>query len=387
MLPLLYDMSLPETSLPRELDLLNARIAVLGCRGCGKTSLSARWCRGSTPLPESDAYNIGEDIFRRKMLYPALVGSKNFSEYNMMQLHLISNIVEFELEKVQKEYQNAVVAANASVPHQEDGKDIFEAHVLDGADAMQADYSELVALQMGQVDGFMLCFDVTSQESVETVVLLHRQICKLRGDQIPMVLCALKSDVGPEERIIDLRQVADLCDELQLDMDTSFFEVSALEEFGVHEAFYKLLRDIDSHKEALRKKRAAIDEEVLSGGSSALQSTLVDSEKRSSTFSPTKVATGSSWPKSSVSSGGKTVSTGSSRKPSRNLESRDNSTQLAKLSEDSSVQADDTSDTEKCSSGVTPEKARSLQMSQPHNTEKSKAKKRDKAFSCGCVIC
>ncbi|SCU93915.1 LAFA_0F18910g1_1 [Lachancea sp. 'fantastica'] len=385
MVPLLYDMNPAEMSTPRELDLSNARIAVLGSRGCGKTTLCARWCRGSAPLPESDAYNYGEELFCRKILYPALMSSKSYSEYYAMQLSLMRDLLESELEKV----QNYPSCHEAAMDELDDyGQDIVKVQVLDGADAMQADYSELAALQMNQVDGFMLCFDVRSPESVETVELLHRQIWKLRGEKVPLVLCALKSDIELEDRAIELRQVAEMCDELQLDMDTAFFEVSALEQFGVHECFYKMLRDIDSHKELLRKERVAAEEELVSGVSSGVQGLSSDSELARSTMSPTKMVTASSWARSSLSSsGGKTMVTGASSKATSRSESRDNSARLAKLSEDSSLQGDGRSETDKSFNAVISEKARSLQMSLPCNTNKKADQKRKNKSSCGCVIC
>ncbi|SCU86844.1 LAME_0D07866g1_1 [Lachancea meyersii CBS 8951] len=368
MVALLYDMEMPEANGPREMDLATSRIAVLGARKCGKTWLCNRWCRGSLPLPDADDVDIGEDIFSRKILYPALANSNSCSEYSLLQLHMISNLLECEK-------QNEDCTKESQVPSETPKKDVTDVQVLDGADAMQADYSEVVALQIKQTDGFVLCIDVTNPESVENIELLHRQLCKLRGDKIPIVLCALKSDLEQDEKVVDLDQIVELCDDLQLDMDKSFFEVSALEDFGVQEVFYKVLRDIDLYKDWLRKERMLGTEEPSQSVSTP------------STASLAKVSSISSFAKSSyLPSATKTIY----KKSANDLALRSNSNPLAKLSETSSTELRTASEKDVNSERYLAGKARKAQSKQPSkspNFTNTKDGKRKHSFPCGCVIC
>ncbi|SCV05536.1 LANO_0H09648g1_1 [Lachancea nothofagi CBS 11611] len=338
---LLYALDQLAQGIPRDQDLTTSRIAVIGDRGCGKTSFTARWCHGGLPLLKCPDISTVEDIYHRSIYYPALTGSSNYNEYSKLQLHLLSNVVEFCETGLSDS-----LGDREPIP-QSRRNDILDVEVLEGADFEQADYSELATLQINQTDGFMLCFDVTRAESLEYVRLLYRQIWKIRGDDVPIVICAMKSDVFHEEREVELRQVAELCDELQLHMDETFFEVSAFEDYGIHESFYRILGDIEAHKKMLRDQRKLKDDEITQCG---LSEKLATFDKAPSFMAP-----------------------------------RDDSNQTTKIALDESPQTSvtpESADTEKYSQYSHSRKERSRQMALPQKSETNK-----RAFSCGCVIC
>ncbi|SCU88062.1 LADA_0E07954g1_1 [Lachancea dasiensis] len=247
----------PEKALPRELDLSTSRIAVVGDRGCGKTWVAVRWCYGSLKLLNLADTGGAEDIHSRKIYYQPLVKSQNYLEHSRLQLDLLTNLVEVELLKSNEVAHVSEGAADSDATSQDCDVDVLNVQVLEGLNFEQSDYIELKAVQIKQTDGFLLCYDVTNLQSFQYIKLIYRQIRKLRGDDVPILVCALKSDLLLTEGAVDMPHVAELCDELQVDMDREYLELSALEDFGVNEAFYRLLKDIDAHKEQLRKRQSA----------------------------------------------------------------------------------------------------------------------------------
>ncbi|CUS23681.1 LAQU0S11e01882g1_1 [Lachancea quebecensis] len=282
---LLYDLSPPQNAVPREFDLSSSRIALVGDRGCGKTSLALRWCYGSLHSTGAREHLASEDICHRCFLRPALRQSRSWAEYFELQMRLRSNFSgdgpgvgrSASIDSTATSQSGSGLGADNNTAANElrlRHKDTLDVQVLEGADFEQIDYSELAALQAFQTDGFMLCFDVTSAKSFETVQLMYQQVWKLRGDDVPMVLCALKADVAQEDRAVGPEQIAEFCDELQIDIDVSFFEVSAFEDFNINESFYRLLRDIELRKDSLRRTRLASKDMVSEESGTMTATTL-----------------------------------------------------------------------------------------------------------------
>lgn len=240
---------------------------MVGERGCGKTTLALRWCYGNVARAETQELMEGNEILHRKFYRPALRQSPSWMRYLELQMAMRGEPASVELRRsetvVEDEAENSW------------GKDALDVQVLEGADFEQADYSELAALQTLQTDGFMLCLDLGNARSLENLRLIYERVWKLRGDEVPVVLCALKADLPEEEQEIYPAQIAEFCDELRLDMDTMYFEVSAVEEFGMNESFYALLRGIESHKRTLRHESKRALSRTVSGTPRSVTSTTL----------------------------------------------------------------------------------------------------------------
>lgn len=233
----LYNLSAGGDQIPREFDYSTSRIAVMGAPKCGKSSLIVRWVHG---FYDPKALDYVEDIYHKHVHYPALVRSSTSKEYKMKELQLKSHSIEG--------------ICNASLdgwPMCSDRRSgALDVQVLDGQNLELIDYSELRSLQIKQTDGFILCFDISEPDTLEDIPNYLRHIWHLKDRDVPVVLCATKTDSQTVN--INMERVIEICEELDINFENCFFETSALEDFGISEAFFRTLVLIEESKRNLR---------------------------------------------------------------------------------------------------------------------------------------
>ncbi|SCU86679.1 LAMI_0D03158g1_1 [Lachancea mirantina] len=218
-----------------------ANITVMGDKGSGKSSLILRWvCKYFDP-----SVDHVDELHERSVCYSALVGSDSPRQYDALQLEL---------------------KCNMGGPEERKSHATMKVQVLDGPNLEVIDYSELSNLQTMQTDGFVVCFESTNPESLESVPAYVSHIWQLRGEGVPIVLCATKTDLVSQRSVTE-SAVAMVCDELGLDYEHSYFETSALENHGIKQAFYRLLVQIDEQKRAALEAKQAVAPSAASAAS------------------------------------------------------------------------------------------------------------------------
>ncbi|AGO11323.1 AaceriACR066Cp [[Ashbya] aceris (nom. inval.)] len=231
-----------ENALPREYDLAQARICVMGHGGCGKSSLVLRWLHGLESTLEPGT--LAEDLYHKRVNYEALHLSRSQNEYR----DLCANPRRLSLDARRAPHNVNPLDAPLVVRHHE-----LDVQLLDTAGVDPSDYSAIRRLQVEQADGFVLCCDYTNEDSLGTLQLLHRYIVSLRGDDVPIVVSCCKCDLE-EDRTVFLSDVQQIAREFELPAD-AVIETSAHENVGVDELFFSLLQRIDCYKEAMRAER------------------------------------------------------------------------------------------------------------------------------------
>eukprot|EP01125_Pyxidicula_operculata_P001276 TRINITY_DN1117_c0_g1_i1.p1 TRINITY_DN1117_c0_g1~~TRINITY_DN1117_c0_g1_i1.p1 ORF type:complete len:140 (+),score=44.90 TRINITY_DN1117_c0_g1_i1:289-708(+) len=104
-------------------------------------------------------------------------------------------------------------------------------------------------------EGIMLIYSLTSRNSFADLDTLMEQIQRVRDvdslTEVPLVLLANKCDLEPERQV-----TKEEGSELAKKIGASFFEGSAKERINVDEAFFQLVRNIRSIREAAAPKDA-----------------------------------------------------------------------------------------------------------------------------------
>jgi|UniRef100_A0A914PT33 Ras-related protein R-Ras2 len=94
-------------------------------------------------------------------------------------------------------------------------------------------------------DGFLLVFSITSRETLDYVVKLHRHIDRLRDrDNFPMILIGNKCDLN-DERQISMEEASTVARELNV----PYLECSAKFRKNVDQAFHDLARLVRKFRE------------------------------------------------------------------------------------------------------------------------------------------
>ncbi|KAI1638687.1 ras small monomeric GTPase [Biscogniauxia mediterranea] len=116
--------------------------------------------------------------------------------------------------------------------------------VLDTAG--QEEYAAMREQYMVNGEGFMLVFSITSQESLDEIHALHRQILRVKGKQegehFPVVLVGNKCDLE-HERVVTREKAERSAAEFKC----PYIETSAKSRINVEEAFYDVVREIRNY--------------------------------------------------------------------------------------------------------------------------------------------
>lgn len=94
-------------------------------------------------------------------------------------------------------------------------------------------------IRLGQ--GYILAYSISSKNSFEEVPRFREQILRVKdSDQIPMILCGNKCDLGDNERKVTKTEA----EEMAKTWGIPFFETSALAKINVEELFFTLVREV-----------------------------------------------------------------------------------------------------------------------------------------------
>ncbi|KAI1339519.1 ras small monomeric GTPase [Xylariaceae sp. FL0016] len=122
-----------------------------------------------------------------------------------------------------------------------------ELALLDVLDtAGQEEYAAMREQYMVNGEGFMLVFSITSQESLDEIHALHRQILRVKGKQegehFPVVLVGNKCDLE-HERAVSREKAERSAAEFQC----PYIETSAKSRINVENAFFDVVREIRNY--------------------------------------------------------------------------------------------------------------------------------------------
>ena len=113
--------------------------------------------------------------------------------------------------------------------------------------AGQEEYSALRDQYMKTGQGFILAYSITSGISFETAHKLRMQILRIKEDaqDIPIMLVGNKVDLE-DERVVSKEEGEEMAKRCR----SGFIEASAKNNINVNEAFYQLVRMINTWREA-----------------------------------------------------------------------------------------------------------------------------------------
>ncbi|AET41518.1 uncharacterized protein Ecym_8233 [Eremothecium cymbalariae DBVPG len=243
------------TQIPGEYDLTQARISIVGHNQCGKTSLLVRWLHDMFN-PNLSGMHV-EQIYRKKINYDAFCQSRSLQEYQELCADPsgISSDVENRYISINKKDLPLITRSSE-----------FEVQVLDTTNIDCRNLSQIRRLQVKQSNGFILCYNCSDEESFNLLRVFHRNIVAIKGNDVPIVVCCCKIDLEGD-RVISSADVADLCDEFDLDLSESYCETSAKENTGTQNLFYTILQKIEKYKQAMRDERRIQNEHVFCSSS------------------------------------------------------------------------------------------------------------------------
>ncbi|CAG99563.1 uncharacterized protein KLLA0_E11639g [Kluyveromyces lactis] len=232
-----------EAKLPRQFDVLTSKVALIGNSTVGKTCMVGRWIKGHSVLHDVDETGEHEeDLFHKIIEYDALTKSANFQECCKLLKHASLD----EIKKVSSNvYQNMAYSDSQNTKYDATLK--LDVQVVDVTHFDATDYSDLRHLQVNQADGFILCYDTTNPATLADMTLYHRIITRIKGDDVPIIVCGTKIDCISERKVSE-DEVIGLCEEMGVDFDTCYFENSAMENINIDETFYAILHLIEKRK-------------------------------------------------------------------------------------------------------------------------------------------
>jgi len=129
-----------------------------------------------------------------------------------------------------------------------DGQQVM-LEILDTAGTEQ--FTAMRDLYMKNAQGFLLCFSITSQSTVNDLQDLREQILRVKDtDNVPIIIVGNKCDLE-DDRVVDKDQGK----ALEKQFNCEYIETSAKNKINVNECFAKIVRKIESKSSEPRKKK------------------------------------------------------------------------------------------------------------------------------------
>lgn len=227
-----------ESKLPGEIDVLTSKVALIGDSSVGKTCLVGRWVKGHSVLQDIDETGDHvEDLYHKTVDYNVLMKYHSFQEYSKL---LTTTVVpQMKRDKNGKPIPRPKMNYNVNTK--------LDAQVIDVTDFDVTDYSDIRQLQVNQADGFILCYDTTNPMSLADITLYQRIITRIKGDNVPIIVCGTKIDCLQERKVSE-EEAMNLCEEMGIDYATCHFETSAMENINVNETFFAILCLIENRR-------------------------------------------------------------------------------------------------------------------------------------------